>query len=271
MSRSKKAPKDKNAPKKNQSSYFHFANKNRARIREAHPDKKITEISKVIGAEWKALTAEQKKPFEESAKQDKERYTISFAEYKQTDDYKKHQQALEQWKESKSETDKSLKRGGIKGLKKPKKPKQPETMPKRPQSSYFVFNNERRPELRKKFPTKKITELAPIISKEWKAITAENKKVYEKKAAELKEAYKKRMNEYEKTDEYKEYQDTLVEYRKELKSFNKALKSGVETNDAPSKKKKRAHESSSDESSSGSGSDSSSGSGSDSSSESSSD
>lgn len=43
------------------------------RVKEANPGAGIGDIAKLLGAEWKALTAEQKAPYEERARADKVR------------------------------------------------------------------------------------------------------------------------------------------------------------------------------------------------------
>lgn len=44
--------KDPNAPKQPLSAYFLWLSENRERIKSQHPEAKITEISKIAGAEW---------------------------------------------------------------------------------------------------------------------------------------------------------------------------------------------------------------------------
>lgn len=41
------------------------------RVKEANPGAGIGDIAKLLGAEWKALTAEEKAPYEERARADK--------------------------------------------------------------------------------------------------------------------------------------------------------------------------------------------------------
>jgi upstream-binding transcription factor len=43
-------------------------------LREETHNMTITECSKIIGSEWKALADEQKQPYNEMASKDKERY-----------------------------------------------------------------------------------------------------------------------------------------------------------------------------------------------------
>merc|ERR1712173_186583 len=67
--KSKKSPKKPKAPesmpKRPMSSYFLFANERRESMKLEHPDKKLTELSKYIGAEWKVISAEDKKSYED--------------------------------------------------------------------------------------------------------------------------------------------------------------------------------------------------------------
>lgn len=56
----KKADKDPNAPKKPLTAFMLFTNKRRPEIMVKTPGLKITEISTVIGKEWKELTNEEK-------------------------------------------------------------------------------------------------------------------------------------------------------------------------------------------------------------------
>eukprot|EP00980_Cylindrotheca_fusiformis_P004799 scaffold1028_cov135-Cylindrotheca_fusiformis.AAC.9 len=82
----KKAPakkkKDPNAPKRGMSSFMFFSNELRPKLKEEQPDLSFTEIGKEIGARFRALTDEEKKPYEKQAAKDKERYQDELASYK---------------------------------------------------------------------------------------------------------------------------------------------------------------------------------------------
>lgn len=222
MSKGHKKPKDLNAPKKNQSSYFIFSNERRSILSKENEGKSVTDISKIISAEWKAMDGETKKGYDEKAAQQKKRYLEEYEEYKKTENYTKYMKKLEEWKQNEKDLGRGGKGKGGKG-KPPKKPKQPDAMPKRPQSSYFIFSNERRNELKTQYPDKKITELSKLIADEWKAKTAEEKKVYEQQAAVNKEKYHKTMEEYKQTDEYKTYQYEVEQWKKEKKRFESGM------------------------------------------------
>ena len=61
--------------------------------------------------------------------------------------------------------------------------------PKRPQSSYFLFMNDRRPALQKEKPELKFGELTKQLTEDWKSLTDKDKKKYEDMAAKDKARY----------------------------------------------------------------------------------
>jgi len=96
-----------NAPKKPQSAYFLFANDRRPRLREAHPDKKITDVAKMLGEEWKKMPEAEKKPWDEMAKKKKAQYDKEIEEYKKTDDFRTYQKKVKMEKEKEKEKETS--------------------------------------------------------------------------------------------------------------------------------------------------------------------
>ncbi|GMH95800.1 hypothetical protein TrVE_jg12761 [Triparma verrucosa] len=72
----KKAPKkDPNAPKGAKGSYMFFQAAKRVELKAENPEISFGDMSKKIGELWKACTDEEKKPFEDQAAEDKERYS----------------------------------------------------------------------------------------------------------------------------------------------------------------------------------------------------
>lgn len=82
--------------------------------------------------------------------------------------------------------------------------------PKRPLSGYLLFAKELRT-TNETIKTLSVTKQAGEISKIWKELTEEEKNVYNKKAVVLKDAYKKQVAEYLKSDSYKQFQEKLAE------------------------------------------------------------
>ncbi|TNY24060.1 high mobility group box domain-containing protein [Rhodotorula diobovata] len=76
-----KPKKDPNAPKRPLSAYMHFSQDMRSVVKEENPDVTFGEIGKLLGVKWKEATENDKKPYEEKAKADKERYEKEKAAY----------------------------------------------------------------------------------------------------------------------------------------------------------------------------------------------
>jgi len=77
----KKLKKDPNAPKRPANAYMFYQAEVRDAVKKEHTTKKVTEIAKLIGGKWRGLSAEEKKPYEDKAKLDKERYLTEQKEY----------------------------------------------------------------------------------------------------------------------------------------------------------------------------------------------
>lgn len=77
----KRKKKDPNAPKRPTSAYIFYVNSRSDRVRKEHPDYKMTEVMKSLGAEWRALDDRSKKPFQDMALKDKNRYMNEKAKY----------------------------------------------------------------------------------------------------------------------------------------------------------------------------------------------
>ena len=79
-----KKKKDPNAPKSKKTSYLIYANEVRDEIRKKNPNKAISDITKIIGTQWNALSEDEKQKYVELANADKERYEQEFHEYEQS-------------------------------------------------------------------------------------------------------------------------------------------------------------------------------------------
>jgi len=112
--RKTKKPTDPNGPKKSQTSFFHFSKESRPKLQQQYPEHKSTELAKLIGEAWQALSEEEKKAYQEKAKQDKIRYDEEMNKYKETKDYKEFMKKLNDWKIEQQDGD-SDKNGKKKG------------------------------------------------------------------------------------------------------------------------------------------------------------
>jgi len=81
--KSSKGKKDPNAPKRPLSAYMFFSQDWRERIKTENPDAGFGEVGKLLGAKWKELDDEEKKPYVDMATADKVRAENDKAAYEQ--------------------------------------------------------------------------------------------------------------------------------------------------------------------------------------------
>jgi len=74
-----KKPKDPNAPKRNLTAYFFFAQEHRDAVKAKHPNLAVTEIAKKLGEQWGSV--KDKKHYNDLAAKDKARYEKEKAAY----------------------------------------------------------------------------------------------------------------------------------------------------------------------------------------------
>lgn len=70
----KREKKDPNAPKKAKTAYIFYATPRIRELHAAHPEKRVIDITPMIGKEWQAMSDKQKKPWHDMAAKDKIRY-----------------------------------------------------------------------------------------------------------------------------------------------------------------------------------------------------
>lgn len=77
----KKSKRNSDAPKKNLTSYIYFSNAIREEMKQRFPQATFCELGKLMGAEFKKLTPEQRKVYDDLAAKDKIRYNEAMVEY----------------------------------------------------------------------------------------------------------------------------------------------------------------------------------------------
>ncbi|KAL9242921.1 hypothetical protein vseg_016878 [Gypsophila vaccaria] len=204
-----KKEKDPLKPKHPVGAFFLYSSERRAAL--LGEGKKLLEASKIIGEEWKNMTDDQKRPYEEVAKVNKEKYQEELELYKQKKDeetanlkkeeeelMKIHKVEAMQLLKKKEKTENIIKK--TKDLKKKQKEEKvvDPNKPKRPTSSYFMFCKEERKNLLNEKPDLNNSTITALISMKWKEMSEDEKKIWNAKAAEGMEAYKKELEEYNK-------------------------------------------------------------------------
>ncbi|KAM2032744.1 hypothetical protein ACFX1T_014730 [Malus domestica] len=192
----KSKEKDPSKPKHPMSAFFLFTKGRRPAL--AAENKTVTEIAKITGEEWKNMTEEQKLPYEEMTRKNKEKYIQEMEAYKEmkeeeASNLKKEKHEVLQLLKKKEKTENIIKE------EQKKKKKEEKKKPKRPASSYLLFSKEARKALLEERPGTNSTTITAMISLKWKEMKEEEKKVWNEKAAEAMEAYKKEVLEHNKS------------------------------------------------------------------------
>ncbi|KAL3776346.1 hypothetical protein ACHAW5_003520 [Stephanodiscus triporus] len=179
--RKKKGKKDPNKPKRNMSAFFLYSNANRERVKEENPDAKFGDIAKIMSVEFKAIPDAERARWDQLALDDKDRYLQAMESYDPPSDD--------------SEQDDDSDSDAPKKKKKSKKKKDPDA-PKRNQSSFFLYSNATRNDVKAANPEAKFGEIAQIISRHFKALPEEERAYWDEKAAQDKIRYQREMEIY---------------------------------------------------------------------------
>ena len=65
------------------SAYLFYSVDKRHELRKQNPDTKNTEISRILGQMWRSLTDEERRPFIEKEKEEREKYTAAIADWRE--------------------------------------------------------------------------------------------------------------------------------------------------------------------------------------------
>ncbi|KAJ7945023.1 High mobility group B protein [Quillaja saponaria] len=189
-------------------------------IKKENPEAEFKAVTNMLGAKWKNVTAEEKKPYEEKYKTKKEAYLLIVAKEKRESEamklleeeqkQKTAMEVLEQYMQFQQEAERDNKK------KKNKKEKDP-LKPKHPMSAFFLFTNERRAALLAE--NNGVLEVSKITSEEWKNMTEKQKSPYEKMAKKNKDKYMLEMEAYKQKKE-----DEATNLRKEEEEHMKLQK-----------------------------------------------
>merc|ERR1712032_1156218 len=164
--------------------------------------KNIAEVSKKAGSMWKALSASNKKTYEDSAAKAKEQRAAYIAKVKDSKEFKAYEE------EKAAARKKKLKRRVKKEVKAISKDKNL----KRPPSAYMAWFSDNR----KSIKGKNVADTAKKAGSMWKALSAANKKTYEDKAAKAKKTYDDYVASSKGASALKAYKDAVAKARAPL-------------------------------------------------------
>lgn len=191
----KKKKKDPNRPKKPSPAYILWCQEQWNQVKSENPNVLFKDMGAILGSKWKALSAEEKKPYEERYEAEKEAYLqVVGQEKRETEalkllhDEQKQKTALElleQYLQYQKD---------VEGKEKNKRKEKDPSKPKHPVTAFFAFTNERRAALLAE--KHNVLQIAKILGEEWKNMTKEERAPYEQIAAEAKEKYMGEMELY---------------------------------------------------------------------------
>ncbi|KAE8722226.1 High mobility group B protein 6 [Hibiscus syriacus] len=202
-----KKERDPLKPKQPMSAFFLFSNERRAALLAEDKSNNILDVAKITGEEWKNMTEEQRRPYDEMAKKNKEKFMEEMEVYKQRKEeeasslrkqeeetMKLHKQEALQLLKKKEKTDDIIKKTKEKRQK--NKPVSDPNKPKKPASSFLLFSKETRKNLMQEREGINNSTLNALISLKWKELSEEERNVWNGKAAEAMEEYKKKLEKY---------------------------------------------------------------------------
>ncbi|XP_019168766.1 PREDICTED: high mobility group B protein 13-like [Ipomoea nil] len=188
------------AKKKPATAYLLWCKDQWNEVKKENPNAEFKEISNMLAAKWKTISADEKKPYEEKYQSEKEVYLKIVGNEKREqealrllDEEEKQKTAmdlLDQYIQFQQESESENK--------KKKKEKDP-LKPKHPVSAFFLFSNDRRAALLAE--NKIAKEVAKIAGEEWRNMTDEQKAPYEEVAMKNKEQYAKEIEIYRQIKE----------------------------------------------------------------------
>lgn len=97
--------------------------------------------------------------------------------------------------------------------------------PERPYSAYVLFSNHTREHLKEQ--NLSFTNLSKVVGEKWQQLTRDEKEEWKKKGAVPWEKYKAELAEYQKTDDFREYQRYLAEFKATQNAKNPQRKSST--------------------------------------------
>jgi len=80
-SSNRKKRKDPNAPKRASNAYMIFCKERRTQLKSERPELPFGQLGKRLGDMWRSMTAEEKKPYEDRATSDRDRYKGEMNQY----------------------------------------------------------------------------------------------------------------------------------------------------------------------------------------------
>lgn len=167
-------------PRKPISGFFLFNAENRAKVRAIHPGVSAAVVMKELSQMWRNLTKDEKDVYLKKSARIKQEYLDYMREHGLVGGKKRK---FDQTTVVNTKNDKAI--------------------PRKPLSAYFIFNQEHRKKVRENNVGKAAPTVMKVLSQMWNALTDKEKRVYEEKAARMKQEYQDYMKKHGLTNEKK--------------------------------------------------------------------
>ena len=107
----KRQKKDKGSPKRPMSAFLHFSQTRRQAVKDDHPNMRNPEISRALGEVWRGMSQEEKRPFVEREKVEREKYKVAMAKWKSEADQRRAEEKKREKEEMKKRKEDLKKQG----------------------------------------------------------------------------------------------------------------------------------------------------------------
>ena len=165
--------------------YMFFANDKRPEVRKAHPELRLPDVARRLGAMWKELSDEQKAPYQQQAEADKQRSKVG-----PEPEPAAAEDAAEPAGESEEEAADAAAVDDAAGPAEEPEEEEPEARvapkPKRAKTAYFAFLESRRAACAAENEGALPTKVTGILAKEWQGLSEAEREPFKKVAAEAK-------------------------------------------------------------------------------------
>ncbi|XP_073346382.1 transcription factor A, mitochondrial [Pagrus major] len=170
-------------PKRPLNAYIRFVVQQKPAVTRQNPDVKAVDIIKKIAHQWRLMSPQQKQPYEDAYKRDREQFQVDFKQYQaKLTPAEIQQQALEK-RQKLAKRKQIRKKRELSSLGKPKRPRSP----------FNIFMSEHFVEAR----GTTVTEKMKTLMADWKNLFSHQKQVYTQLAEDDKIRYKNEIKSWE--------------------------------------------------------------------------
>lgn len=214
-------------PKRPPNAYFLFTKERRGTLRSLNPLMSNKKLNKTLVQEWRQKTETGRQFYKNRAHATREVWEQKMRRYRRKEEYRSYRARRAKYKKQREGVSltqlkihdcfQEILEAGRKHLTRivmPRKPKDPRR-PKRPLTAFFLFAREVRPRLRREHSKEKMCQISKRISQLWRNLPENEKEPYQFQSKDLSDQYKVQIENYQKTDAYKAYQQRLQNWKQE--------------------------------------------------------